>query len=798
MNNTRLTVALFTCYFVVIYFVNFVCADTYSKEPATLTRVANDVVIELDGRISENEWQPSVPITDFRLINHAPDAMVPATQQTSVRLLYNDHGLYVAFELRQPVSTLVKIHSAQDRGSSDRDSVTVALDTSGSGQYGNYFTLYLGGSKGDGVLAPERSWIGNWDGAWLGRTAENSKGWSAEFFIPWSILSLPKTQSDRRLGLFLARKFAAADEQYGFPAIHNEVPRFLSDFAPVIVQNVKVKRQLNIFPFVSTQLDRVAHSSSEQYGVDVFWRPAPHFQVTGTWQPDFGTVEADDVIINLSAFESFFPDRRLFFVEGREIFLPTSRAYGSLVPFHSRRIGDRPSLPPVDQGVELDLSRLAYGSELYGALKGTGQIHQFRYGVLGAWEKDATFRIKSEPTVNDWKTTGRDFGVLRVLYENNETARYGIGMLSAVSRDETLGDAYTHSIDARTQSASGRVRTESQILMTDVANQDTGYAGFVDFRYRQSTTSHHSLAITHIEPDFDLNRTGYASRGDRTTAQYSLSKVQYHTTRFRQVHHSLAFSGSWNSAGDRTDSSLGLGVAVRDRDQNSWSVSVSYKPSFVDDATAYRSLSFRTQPSAGIWFGIGTNNTKTFYQTAWLGVQEGRIQGKSNSLGFQLVYRPRESLSITWRLSKDLNDGRVLYQGSRNFIRYRSWSPTSSTALQIFLTKRQRIRLDFQCQMIQAKAYEYLAYDETVNQVRSRGFDTNQGLDDFSISRATFQLRYRWEIAPLSDLFIVYTRTGALNNTVQNMVLKTLRETIRQRDTENLAIKFRWRTPLDY
>lgn len=786
------------CYNTLICFADFVCADTHAQEPVTLTRVANDVDIELDGKILENAWQQSVPITDFRLVNHAPDDIVPATQQTSVRLLYNDHGLYVAFELRQPVSTLVKIHSAQDRGSSDRDFVRIALDTSGSGQYGNYFTLYLGGSKGDGVLAPERSWIGNWDGAWIGRTAENSKGWSAELFIPWSILSLPKTKSDRRLGLFLARKFAFADEQYGFPAIHNEAPRFLSDFAPVIIQNVKVKRQLSVIPFVSTQLDRVASSSSEQYGVDVFWRPVPYFQVTGTLQPDFGTVEADDVIINLSAFESFFPDRRLFFVEGREIFLPTSRAYGSLVPFHSRRIGDRPSQPQVDQGVELDLSRLAYGTELYGALKGAGQFKQFRYGVLGAWEKDPTFRVNSDLATDALKTAGREFGVLRVMYENNAVARYGIGMLSAVSWDATRGDAYTHSIDARFQSETGKVQTESQILMTEVANQDTGYAGFVDFRYRQSTTLRHSWAITHIEPDFDLNRTGFASRGDRTTAQYSLSNVLYQTPRFRQVHHSLAISSSWNSAGDRTDTSLGLGASVRDRDQNSWSVSVNYKPSYVDDATAYRNLSFRTQPSAGIWFGLGTNNTKPFYQTVWLGVQENRIQGKSNSLGFQLVYRPRESLTINWRLSKDLNDGQVLYQGSQNFIRYRSWSPSSSIALQIFLTNRQRIRLDFQYRMIQAKAYEYLAHDETTNQVRSRGFELNRDHDDFSISRATFQLRYRWEIAPLSDLFIVYTRTGALSETIQNTVLTTLRETISQRDTENLAIKFRWRTPLDY
>ena len=201
-----------------------VSADKQSLEPITLVRVANDVAIQLDGSVSETEWQLSGLVSDFRLLNHGPNEMVPASQQTIVRLLYNDYGLYVAFELTQPKSSLVKVHSAQDRGSSDRDFVTVGLDTSGSGQYGNYFTLYLGGSKGDGVLEPEKLWVSNWDGAWVGQTAETSAGWSAEFLIPWSILSMPKNQNERKLGFFFSRKFAQEAEYYGFPALHNDAP----------------------------------------------------------------------------------------------------------------------------------------------------------------------------------------------------------------------------------------------------------------------------------------------------------------------------------------------------------------------------------------------------------------------------------------------------------------------------------------------------------------------------------------------------------------------------------------------
>ena len=144
--------------------------------------------------------------------------------------------------------------------------------------------------------------------------SRRQRGLDRRNFYPMVYPQLPKTQSERGLGLFLARKFARDGEYSGFPAIHNDAPRFLSDFAQVVVQDVRVKRQLSIFPFISSQLDTVTSTSQEHYGVDVFWRPVPHFQVTGSLQPDFGTIEADDVIINLSAFESFFPDRRLFFM----------------------------------------------------------------------------------------------------------------------------------------------------------------------------------------------------------------------------------------------------------------------------------------------------------------------------------------------------------------------------------------------------------------------------------------------------------------------------------------------------
>ena len=308
----------------------------------------------IDGILDEAIWQEITAIDDFVVVE--PDTLKKGTYATNVKIAYSDEGLYVAADLEQPKETLIRRLSGRDIYSGlNRDSINITLDTSGEGLYGFWFGINLGDSLMDGSVLPERRFSNEWDGPWRGASAQNDNGWSAEFFIPWSAISMPAASETRNMGIFLSRKVAHLDERWGWPALPNTTPKFLSALQTIEMQGVAPRQQYNIYPFAAATADQIDDETRYRVGADMFWRPSSNFQLNATVNPDFGNVESDDVVINLSATETFFPEKRLFFVEGQEIFVASPRAdtrssgVGQGGPpttlVNTRRIGGRPQAP---------------------------------------------------------------------------------------------------------------------------------------------------------------------------------------------------------------------------------------------------------------------------------------------------------------------------------------------------------------------------------------------------------------------------------------------------------------------
>ena len=156
--------------------------------------------MHIDGRLDETAWQGLEVHEDFRLID--PDTLEPAVLSTKVRMFYTQRGFYLGATMVQPADTLVEHLSGRDQGWLNRDYFSFTLDTSGEGRYGFWFQLNLGNSVSDGTILPEREFSDSWDGAWHGATARTEDGWSAEYFIPWSLVNMPKANGTRTIGIF--------------------------------------------------------------------------------------------------------------------------------------------------------------------------------------------------------------------------------------------------------------------------------------------------------------------------------------------------------------------------------------------------------------------------------------------------------------------------------------------------------------------------------------------------------------------------------------------------------------------
>ncbi|CAN0512884.1 unnamed protein product, partial [Scytosiphon promiscuus] len=190
-----------------------------------------------------------------------------------------------------------------------------------------WFTVNLGGSVMDGKVAAERQYTNQWDGPWQSATAVVEDGWSTEMFLPWSMMTMPdSTDGKRNFGFYVNRKVAYLSERWTWPALPFTSTAFMSVLAQMQTPGVEPGQQLELYPNISYTLDEIDSEVEYRAGLDISWRPSSNIQVTATLNPDFGVVESDDVVVNLSAFETFLPEKRLFFLECREVFKTTPRS----------------------------------------------------------------------------------------------------------------------------------------------------------------------------------------------------------------------------------------------------------------------------------------------------------------------------------------------------------------------------------------------------------------------------------------------------------------------------------------
>ncbi len=410
--------------------------DLHELSIQTLDDAAAEVTI--DGRIDEAVWR-NIPYYDNMGVS-IPDLGTDAEFGTKMRMFATEEGFYISADMEQPVDTLVQRLTRRDDWV-DRDLFGVTIDASGEGKLGYWFYVSLGNSLSDGKVLPERRFQSDWDGPWIAKTVRTDRGWSAEMFLPWSMMDMPERDGLRNMGFVASRMVSHRNQRYQWPRYGVTTKRYVSAFNRLQMEDVKPVRQRSIIPFISVTQDQVYDDTDLRIGADFAWKPSPAAQISGSLSPDFGAVESDDVVLNLTASETFFPEKRLFFLEGSEIFNVMPRDdFSSInrialnedfsttsrrvflqehVPLpvsllNTRRIGGTASQLSVPDDVELERGQRDVPTDLLGAGKITGSTDNWRYGVLAAFEDDVAWRARD---VNDEEILltgqGRDFAVAR-------------------------------------------------------------------------------------------------------------------------------------------------------------------------------------------------------------------------------------------------------------------------------------------------------------------------------------------------------------------------------------------------
>ncbi|MDX1491569.1 MAG: DUF5916 domain-containing protein [Pseudohongiellaceae bacterium] len=756
----------------------------------------SDARIRLDGRLDEAIWD-SIPVVDgMRVIT--PDTLVEAPLETHVRIFYTERGMYVGVKNFQDPETIVARMTSRDTRL-ERDGFVFSIDPSGEGLYGYMMRINLGGSMTDGTILPERQFNMQWDGSWNAHTSEVEDGWIAEMYIPWSMVALPQAASDNRtIGIYTERQLGGIGETWSFPALPSTVNEFLSAFQKYELQDIEPRTQITYYPYVSASYDGVREETEMRAGAEVFWRPSSNTQLSASLNPDFGNVESDDVVINLSAFETFFSEKRSFFLEGQDIFNTTPRTQGARGPggpttiLNTRRIGGA-ALYDVPTGATVVPTDLSQPSDLIGAVKFTGQNGNWRYGTLLASEDDSEIRATlGNGSRVKLEAEGRDFTVGRLLYEDTTGGgRRAFGWMGTnISHPDV--DATVNGFDFHYFSADAKWVADAQLLHSDTGNA-SGSGGFADVVYQPERGVQHRVAATYLDDELDINDMGFLTRNDLVQFDYNYSVNQSDVEGLRSLSTSYQIINQWNTSGQPVRLGLFMNRNYTFLDNSQLRTSIRYFNPRIDDRLGRGSGEFRIPERWAGSFSWSSDPGRVLSYD--IGINPGQEDQGEKQMGYSagVSYRPIDSFSLKVDLDYTDREGLLVYRGNGRYTSYEAtqWSP--KVTMDYFISAKQQLR--FSMQWTGLKAYEDRFWEVNPNELDylNEIAKPTATSDSFVISRLSFQARYRWEIAPLSDLFVVYTRGGNVPGTMFDDYGGLLQEAWSEPVVDTLVIKLRYR-----
>lgn len=449
------------------------------------TRV-DDGAITVDGRPNEAAWRavPKVP----ELVQYEPRFGYRPTHPTDVRIAYGTKGLYVSYVCYDdPKHVRAGVFRKDQIGPSDV--VWFEVDPNNNDTTGYAFVLNPSGSQEDAQVFRDDSEEYLWDGVWQGAAKVTDKGWSAEMFIPWSTIRF-RPKEEYTFGVNIGRWINHDGEGQVLSPTPQGLPGRISwalDYQGI--KGIQPGLNLELRPFVSLRgalrrpedsLDR-SWPALPNVGFDVKYGLRGNLTLDLAVNPDFGQAEVDPAVLNLGPFEVFFPERRQFFLESKEIFETRFNL------FYSRRVGNNPRSGRADlttrgEGANEETGQLVALDPLtriFGALRLTGQVAPgWSIGVLTA-NTGATYGVERFSDGVERRVTVdpvSEYSVLRVRREFDGQTSVG-GMVTSVVRGAGEPSAVTGGFDYRIRFRE-RWRHSAQVIGTHDGHRGGMGAGF--------------------------------------------------------------------------------------------------------------------------------------------------------------------------------------------------------------------------------------------------------------------------------------------------------------------------------
>jgi hypothetical protein len=680
-----------------------------TKKPVRIYHTNHISSIErpvIDGKLNDVCWKTGAWAGNYT--QWIPNEGALPSQPTQLKILYDDKNIYVAIRAFDSLPQKI-IRRAGRRDEFTGDMVGVCFDSYRDHRTGFEFDVSAAGQKIDLLLTNPMNIDNNWNAVWDVKTAKEDSAWTAEFRIPLSQLRYSK-DSVQVWGLHSWRWIDRLQQESDWEPQSSTGPGILYLFGELHgINGLPRSRRFEIMPYTLGKVNTFQKEQNNPFankgrrwlgkvGLDAKIGLTSNLTIDLTVNPDFGQVESDPSVMNLSAFEIFYEEKRPFFLEGKNIF---NFDFDNSSLFYSRRIGHAPSFYPALNNNEF--INYPDNTTILGAAKMSGKTAKgFSIGALQSLTANEYANIDSlgkrkrhnvEPLTNyalvrvqqDYKqgntmlggiltSTNRFLNASHLEFMNHHAYTGGIDLFHQWHDKKYYVDAKIVGsnimgsreamINLQQSSARYYQRPDIDYLHIDsAATQLSGYGGSIKIGKGSKGFWRYSTELTWRSPGFDLNDMGYMQMADiikqKNSVYYFVNKP---VSIFRTYNVSLSETNNWDFGLRYLSSSVHLGIYLEFLNKWAFNASSNYTPQSLDTrilrggsamlipSVIYRNVYMRTDPSKRLSFDLNSelsssgNNSARYYS-----VQPG------------IRYTPINTI----KLSASLN-----YSANRNDLQY--------------------------------------------------------------------------------------------------------------------------------
>ncbi|MBD3232707.1 MAG: hypothetical protein GF315_03175 [candidate division Zixibacteria bacterium] len=563
----------------------------------TTTRI--DTPPEIDGWLNEEFWDNLPGISDF--IQDYPEEGATPTESTTVKIAYDDEALYVGFYNYDSEPDKIIHRLARRDYTNSSDFVKIEIDSYHDHRTAYMFEVTAGGIQVDAYRYNDGWRDESWDTVWESDVRLTDFGWTAEMKIPYSCLRFNNHKAEQFWGLNLVRYIPRKDEVEVWSFVPRDKQGWTSRYGHLAgIEGVEPRTHLEVMPYLVSSGEREPESLgnpdgkefTSDIGVDLKYGLTPNLTLDATINPDFGQVEADAAVLNLSTYETWYPEKRPFFIEGNKYFETRFNL------FYSRRIGQRPRNYPDGYDYFIDKPEQ---TTILGAAKITGRTDNgWVIGFMNSVTDRERARYVDEDGIERTSTVEEpaNYNITRVKKEFSNGNN--IGIMTTMAHQLHQSSVYTGGLDWEFYFGDRAYAWRNHLVGSRDGVDGWGY----NTSFEKEAGEHFRGAVGgEIESrDFDLNRLGYLGRANYAGAWYWL---QYRDVEdpwiFREWYHNLNFWHGYNLDGDLIN--IGGNYNFNVTLHNNWATGAGFEiePSHYEDRETRGGPLYWNPSSKAMW-----------------------------------------------------------------------------------------------------------------------------------------------------------------------------------------------------